>query len=491
MSASQPVRSHEAHLAPELDIRPLRRPVHALQRGVGVLFASLDAAIIVLSGLLSYWLYVRWFDHLSPFFQADFHQRLLGFLACYTALAVLCNAAQNLYSSTVLSSVQLARLRTLNSLLLSCLMTVMLFFLSGAVSVPPFLMGATTFFSIIGVLTVREVRQRRNLKRIARGVGVQHVLIVGAGPVGVAFQQYLEAHPQLGKVFCGFVEDEPNGGNPWLGAARDLPRLVREHFVDEVYFTPESDRALILQTALQAREDGISVKVVPDLYEGLALGASVSHLGNVPVLELNPQPIPASGLLLKRVLDLAVASVLGILLAPLMLLMALIIKFDSPGPVFYTAWRVGRKGRNFLCYKFRTMVVDADARKDKLRHMNERKGATFKISNDPRVTRIGRFLRRYSIDELPQLINVLRGEMSMVGPRPHPVDDYAHYQLADLRRLDVLPGITGLWQVSARQDPSFQKNVLLDLEYIQNWTLRRDLKILLQTIPEVLRGTGH
>ena len=137
------------------------------------------------------------------------------------------------------------------------------------------------------------------------------------------------------------------------------------------------------------------------------------------------------------------------------------------------------------------MVDGADALKNDLRHMNERNGATFKIANDPRITGVGHFLRKYSIDELPQLFNVLKGEMSIVGPRPHPVDDYNHYQLEDLRRLDVLPGVTGLWQVSARRDPSFEKNVMLDLEYIQNWNVMLDLKIVLKTIPEVFRGSGH
>jgi len=174
-----------------------------------------------------------------------------------------------------------------------------------------------------------------------------------------------------------------------------------------------------------------------------------------------------------------------------MLISALAIKFGSSGPVLYAAWRVGRKGRRFRCYKFRTMIADADAHKEDLRQMNERCGATFKMANDPRITQVGGFLRKYSIDELPQLFNVLRGEMSMVGPRPHPVDDYNLYQLEDLRRLDVLPGITGLWQVSARRDPSFEKNVLLDIEYIENWNVVLDLKIALRTIPEVFRGSGH
>jgi lipopolysaccharide/colanic/teichoic acid biosynthesis glycosyltransferase len=169
---------------------------------------------------------------------------------------------------------------------------------------------------------------------------------------------------------------------------------------------------------------------------------------------------------------------------------ALMIKVASPGQVLYLAKRVGLKGRRFICYKFRTMVSDADRLKDGLRAGNERLGPCFKIAADPRITRVGQFLRRYSLDELPQLWNVLRGEMSMVGPRPHPLDDFQHYRLEHLRRLDVTPGITGLWQVTARRDPSFQRNMALDLEYIERWSLRMDLWILWKTMFVVLQGNG-
>jgi lipopolysaccharide/colanic/teichoic acid biosynthesis glycosyltransferase len=169
---------------------------------------------------------------------------------------------------------------------------------------------------------------------------------------------------------------------------------------------------------------------------------------------------------------------------------SVLIKLDSPGPTLYLGERVGRKGRRFLCCKFRTTSSNADALKSKLRARNERVGPMFKITDDPRITRIGRLLRRYSIDELPQLWNVLRGEMSLVGPRPHPVDDFAGYQLDHLRRLDMTPGLTGLWQITARTDPSVQKSMTLDLEYIERWSLWLDLRILLKTIPVVLAGTG-
>jgi lipopolysaccharide/colanic/teichoic acid biosynthesis glycosyltransferase len=175
---------------------------------------------------------------------------------------------------------------------------------------------------------------------------------------------------------------------------------------------------------------------------------------------------------------------------PLMAVIAMLIKLTSPGQALYRAQRVGLKGRRFSCYKFRTMVSDADELKDGLRAKNERQGPCFKLAADPRITCVGRWLRRYSLDELPQLWNVLRGEMSMVGPRPHPLDDFSRYRLDHLRRLDVTPGITGLWQVTARRDPSFQRNMSLDLEYIEHWSLGMDLRILWKTVFVVLRGTG-
>ena len=173
-----------------------------------------------------------------------------------------------------------------------------------------------------------------------------------------------------------------------------------------------------------------------------------------------------------------------------MLAIAMGVKFGSPGPMFYRAARIGRKGRTFTCYKFRTMVQNADQMQADLAHMNEREGVLFKIVNDPRVTGLGRRLRKYSLDELPQFYNVLRGDMSLVGPRPPIASEVEQYDLAHLRRLDVLPGITGLWQVEARQDPSFDSYISLDTAYVENWSLWLDLKILARTVGVVFSGTG-
>ena len=192
----------------------------------------------------------------------------------------------------------------------------------------------------------------------------------------------------------------------------------------------------------------------------------------------------------KRVFDFAFSFCVLLGLLPLFLIVALAIKLDSPGPIFYLSNRIGKKGRGFRCIKFRTMVEDAEDRKADLLHMNERDGVLFKVSNDPRVTRLGRLLRKYSIDELPQFWNVLRGEMSVVGPRPPLGDEVKEYKLSHLRRLEVTPGITGLWQVQGRQDPSFASYVSLDMRYIDNWSIWMDFAIIFRTITVVLAGTG-
>jgi lipopolysaccharide/colanic/teichoic acid biosynthesis glycosyltransferase len=194
---------------------------------------------------------------------------------------------------------------------------------------------------------------------------------------------------------------------------------------------------------------------------------------------------------IKRIVDLVLGSLLLILAVPIVTLAALWIAFDSPGPIFYSALRAGKKGKKFRCYKLRTMVADADERKEDLRPLNERSGPFFKIENDPRITRSGVWLRKFSIDELPQVINVMRGDMSLVGPRPHPLDDFELYSAQDLRRLDVKPGVTGLWQVTARRDPSFETSMKLDLQYIENWSLTLDAAILLKTLPVIFRGEGN
>jgi lipopolysaccharide/colanic/teichoic acid biosynthesis glycosyltransferase len=248
----------------------------------------------------------------------------------------------------------------------------------------------------------------------------------------------------------------------------------------------------MLEVLHEARRLRLDVEMVPDLCgcQNQEQDQEVERLGNLPVICLHRERSPVAGLFEKRVVDLSGAGLAILFSAPLLVAIAVLIKLDSGGKVIYAAQRAGRKGKLFRCYKFRTMVRNADALKDGLRRHNQRSGVIFKIGDDPRITRVGRILRRFSLDELPQLWNVLRGEMSLVGPRPHPLDDFLTYGIEDLARLDVTPGITGLWQVSARRDPSFRRSVELDREYIRTWNLRLDLMILWKTIAAVIRGSG-
>jgi len=341
-----------------------------------------------------------------------------------------------------------------------------------------------------GTLPAWRLWKREVIKhRVANGQDGRNVLIVGTGEVGRALARHLEEKKYIGYVVKGFLERNGNGGPGVIGSVEDLPRLALTHFAEEIFITtPEQE--LVERVVLEARQYHLEVKLVPELFDGLGWRAPIRYVGDFPVMELLREPISTFWLLIKRVLDMLGAGFGLLLLSPLLTVSALLIRLDSPGRALYPSWRMGKKGKRFRCYKLRTMVENADDLKAELRDRNERQGPFFKIANDPRITRVGRWLRKYSIDELPQLWNVLIGEMSLVGPRPHPVDDYERYQVEHLRRLDVKPGVTCLWQVYARRDPSFETNMALDLEYIETWSLWLDAKILLKTLPTVLNGSG-
>ena len=323
------------------------------------------------------------------------------------------------------------------------------------------------------------------------GRDVRNVLIIGAGRVGRQLAAYISEDVSCSRSVVGFLdENEPIGGDVH-GRLDDLARIARTDFVDEIILTAPHQPDLARRIIREARRNQIDVKVVPDLFGFEPDDPLVfEKFGNIPVLTLREERMPTFGLFLKQVVDTVTAAATLAFAAPLLSIIALVIKLESPGPVLYQAERAGLKGRRFRCYKFRTMDANADKLKELLRASNERQGPFFKMVDDPRITRVGRFLRRYSLDELPQLWNVVRGEMSLVGPRPHPVDDFERYDLGDLQRLDVPPGLTGLWQVTARRDPSFERGLALDLEYIRTWTLWRDFQILYKTISVVLHGSG-
>ncbi len=413
-----------------------------------------------------------------------------AFLLLYVALVLLLCEWQDLYSTPRARSSQEESFAVFKVVVVATLLLTTFIYLSGVKIISRLIVLSSLLLNTIALIAWRYAKRRLVIHRVGRGIGARHVAIVGAGAIGQALARQLERDKHLGYFFVGFLDESYSGDSRVLGAIEDLPRVARAQFLDEIFITIPSERELVKRIAIQAREHRLDVKVVPELYDGLGWNAPIRHVGDFPVMDLHWQPIPTLAFFFKRLLDLAVSGIALIASAPLLGALALWVRLDSPGPALYRSPRVGRKGRVFTCYKLRTMGVDADELKDSLRQRNERQGPFFKIADDPRVTRSGRVLRKYSLDEIPQLWNVFKGDMSLVGPRPHPIDDFGRYDLEHLRRLDVKPGLTGLWQVTARQDPSFERNLALDLHYIENWSLGLDVRILLGTIPAVLRGEG-
>jgi len=417
---------------------------------------------------------------------------LFGFI---TALMVT-SRRLNLYSPTRLGNLLHEQRLSVQACLTSGLLLTGALYLVKAGDIPRSIVLIT-----VGIVTVtlslrRLVYRLLMYRRFERGMGTRSVLIVGSGQEAHALRQHLESIRHLGYTFKGFIEcpgcNSRYGATPCnvINSLDVIFQDARKAFVDEIFFTSPIEPDLVRDVLEQARKHGVDLRVVPDLYGGLAWNSPIEYIGQFPTIPLHRGHVPEMGLLLKRLLDIVFSSLVLIALLPVLLIIAVTIKLDSRGPVFYTSERIGRKGRVFRCIKFRTMVRDAEKRRADVLHMNERDGVLFKISNDPRVTKVGRFLRKYSLDELPQFFNVFHGDMSLVGPRPPIASEVREYKLSHLRRLDVLPGITGLWQVQARQDPSFDSYVSLDMAYIENWSLWLDFKIILRTVGVVFAGTG-
>ena len=332
---------------------------------------------------------------------------------------------------------------------------------------------------------------------LARGVGVARVIIVGAGEVGRTVMRTIVAQPDLGYQIVGFVDDNPQKGQTDIGRFRalgpisNLAHVIEEEAVDEVIITlPWMYHRKIMGIVRECERRHVSARIVPDLFQMSLSHVDVDDLGGVPLIGVREVGFGRGALLIRRGIDI-VGAVAGLVLgAPLLALIALAIRLDSPGSILFRQTRVGAGGKLFEMYKFRSMREGAEVELEQLRELNEADGPMFKIQDDPRLTRVGRFLRHTSLDELPQFWNVLRGEMGLVGPRPPLPAEVSGYMEWHKRRLEVRPGMTGLWQISGRSLLSFDEMVLLDIYYIENWSLWLDFKILLRTIPKVLFGDG-
>jgi exopolysaccharide biosynthesis polyprenyl glycosylphosphotransferase len=332
-----------------------------------------------------------------------------------------------------------------------------------------------------------------------QGYNYRQILIVGAREKSCGFHQLLKDHADWGLRVVGCVQvnghksDPCLEGNHILGHITDLVEICKKHAVDEVVFCLPKDFVVDAESYVQDLEEmGITVRVVLDFYQMDQSRRELSFFhGSIPILTYHTKSLDAQQLLAKRILDIAGALV-GLLLTGFLLpFIALAVKLDSPGPIFFCQKRVGEGGRIFRCWKFRTMKTGAERGKRKLRDCNEMSGPVFKIRNDPRVTRVGKFLRRTSLDELPQFWNVLKGEMSLVGTRPPTRSEVRVYQNWHRRRISIRPGITGMWQVSGRNRiDDFDEIVRLDLKYIDQWSLWLDIKILMKTFVVVFARQG-
>lgn len=360
----------------------------------------------------------------------------------------------------------------------------------------PFLAIFTLIDVVVLVLMRVTVRSMAWFFR-SRGLNTRSILIVGTGDGARAHAQRIAENRQWGYRLVGFVsEGSPTSSyavpaDQILGNLKTIRRVLREYVVDEVVVALPTRHLESLDSVLLGCEEmGVKTRLALDFFPNQIARVEVEHMNDFPMLTFSTTPPEGASTLIKRAMDIVFSGLFLLTFSWVYLTIAFLIKITSRGPVLFVQERVGMNGRRFNFYKFRSMVVDADRKKAELQHLNEMDGPVFKIKNDPRVTRVGRLLRKYSLDELPQMWNVFKGDMSLVGPRPPVPSEVEKYESWARRRLSVRPGLTCLWQISGRNNINFQEWMELDLAYIDNWTLGLDVEILIKTVPAVLGGRG-
>jgi exopolysaccharide biosynthesis polyprenyl glycosylphosphotransferase len=351
------------------------------------------------------------------------------------------------------------------------------------------------YFLDLGLLLGFRTLMRVVFSRLkVPGYGTTRLLIVGAGETGLGLAKHLARWQEYQVV--GFLDDASGLQStrlpaPVLGGLADAGQAIHQYGIDEVIVSPAAkDREELADLILALRDQAVKIRMVPDLLEMITVRTGIENLRGIPLISLREPAITGLNRVMKRGLDLVGSLVGSVVLAPFMALIALLIKLDSPGTIFFVQERAGQYGKPFRMYKFRTMVQNAEELLGQLIDLDKLKRPAFKLKDDPRVTRLGLWLRRASLDELPQLFNVLKGEMSLVGPRPEEVRMVQQYNSWQSQRLLVKPGMTGSMQVSGRADLSLEERVKLELTYIENYSILEDIKILVKTLPAVLSGRG-
>ena len=458
------------------------------------LYALIDVACIFLSFYVVLLLRpktVPFTISLHGFFSPDNPFRLLFLL--WTPVALFFHQVHGLYQTHREQLEGLEILEVIKSTAISILVIIVLVYIFRIQDFPRSVMFLNAA-GIAALCSIWRIFKKQVVTYLAQqGYNNFNTVIIGAGKVGTLLAEEIKKRPGLGINIVGFLDDHKSGtfGSgqwPVLGRIEDFSTIVRKSFIRKIFITIHNSD-LFVRVLEEARLLGIAVRVVPQGYEWMSRAALRYNVGIIPVLEYSDVSVNYH-LRFKRFFDFTLTFAATLFLLPVVMVMALLIKLDSPGPVFYKSRRYGCRGRIFYMYKFRSMVCNADDMLADLKEKNEVDGPIFKIRKDPRITQLGAFLRKYSLDELPQLFNVIKGDMSLVGPRPLPVEQIEKEDLQQLKRLEVRPGITGLWQVRGRSDLSFVRLVKWDIWYINNWSFGLDLYILLQTMPVVLRGKG-
>lgn len=468
------------------------------QRVSAAVWAVVDVLLINLAFVLAYWVRydLQLFRAVDPAFDVPYYV-YLPFVALFTMLLILVYRQQGIYRLRRHVSWIDEFYGIIHGTATGTIITIVFIFLYRPAFYSRIIFIYTGVFAIVflGISRWFKVAMLRHMRR--QGIGVRRVLIVGAGEVARTVMRVAVANPEYGFNIVGFLDDNPTKGETDIGRFKalgntlNLADVIEHRQVDEVIITlPWQYHRKIMSIMTQCERLAVRARIVPDMFQMRISHMQIEEFGGVPMIGIRETGISGLNQIIKRTIDILVSGFGLLITSPLMGLMALMIKMESPGPVLFAQERVGKNGELFTLYKFRSMVADAEERKDDLQSLNEADGPLFKIKNDPRLTRLGKGMRRLSLDELPQLYNVLVGDMSLIGPRPPIPAEVEQYQEWHKRRLEVAPGLTGLSQVSGRSELTFDETALLDIYYIENWSPALDTKILLQTIPKVLFGSG-
>ena len=463
---------------------------------VTVLYITIDIGFISFSLLMASWIRQGTLPfEVTPhnlFFSPSnpFH---IAFLL-WMVVIIFVNNAYGLYQTKreIFETVEIWKVA--KSVCLSALIMIVAIFAIKLTGFPRsiLLLGATIMFLFLSLWRIMKRIFVEYL--VTQGYNNFNVLIIGAGKIGIALAQEIQKKPALGLNIVGYLDDfktddSHTKGVKILGKISSFAKIARREFINKVFITCHHDGEGFLKLLEQAKDLGIAVRVVPHGFELITGEFTKYNIGFIPILEYcDAERFHKQ--VGKRLFDFTTSFILAVVMLPVFLVIAILIKLNSPGSIFYISKRYGRGGHIFKMYKFRSMQTGSDNMTDQIRDKNEVDGPIFKIKNDPRVTKIGRILRRYSIDELPQIFNVVQGHMSLVGPRPLPISQIQKEDLRQLQRLEVRPGITGLWQTRGRSDLSFVRLVKWDVWYINNWSFWLDLSILFKTIPVVIKGKG-